>query len=84
MLNTGNKMSQSKIKAKAGHLYRHLRTGNIYLCVCENVLHTETEETLVVYSLWGSRQKEALAHQAKRYARPKSMFEDGRFEELKS
>lgn len=51
--------------------HRHVKSGKLYRKEGQ-ALHTETKELLVLYS----------TESGILYARPKVMFEDGRFEEI--
>jgi hypothetical protein len=53
---------------QAGQVYLHTKTNKFYRVVT-TALHTETEETLVIYQNSSGEV----------FARPKEMFQDGRF-----
>lgn len=55
--------------ARSGIVYLHIKSGKCYLTLLEEVIHTETQEPLTVYS-------NAMG---KLFARPSAMFHDGRF-----
>ena len=65
---------ECSLTAEPQKLYRHVKTGRVYL-VTGFATHSETAEELVIYRCWEPREKQV-------WARPRAMFEDGRFEPL--
>lgn len=61
-------------KARSGHIYRHRKSGRTYF-VSKIATHTETMDELVIYRQWDPPDNRV-------WARPRSMFEDGRFRDL--
>lgn len=68
------------MKARTGRYYRH-RKGGIYFVELV-AKHSETGEELVVYREAAPGPGGLRIYHGPAWARPRTMFEDGRFEEL--